>query len=106
MTFVENLSYLHGKLWHNVFISLSFLTISGFNQDKLPLNILPALQHIQKNMALCVIGKLCDPSYTDTLNLLANNHDVVQKIQSNFEMLQGILNTYKNWLVPVFLVPF
>jgi len=24
-------------------------------------------------MALCVIGKLCDPTYTETLNILANN---------------------------------
>ena len=55
-------------------------------------------------MALRVIGKLCDPSYTDTLNILANNQDVVQKIKLNFDMMQGILNSYKNWLVPVFLV--
>ena len=57
-------------------------------------------------MALRVIGKLCDPSYTDTLNILANNQDVVQKIKMNFEMMQNILNNYKNWLVPVFLVRF
>ena len=55
-------------------------------------------------MALRVIGKLCDPSYTYTLNILANNQDVVQKIKLNFDMMQGILNSYKNWLVPVFLV--
>ena len=38
-------------------------------------------------MALCVIGKLCDPSYSETLNILANNKEVIEKIKSNFEML-------------------
>ena len=70
---MENLSYLNNKVWKNIFVSLSFLIIQGFNSNKLPINIIPALHEIQKNMALCVIGKLCDPTYTETLNILANN---------------------------------
>lgn len=80
ITFVENLSYSNGKSWQNIFISLSFLSISGFNVQKLPGSVLPHLQQVQKNTALCVIGKLCDPSYTDTLNILANKKDVIEKI--------------------------
>lgn len=87
ITFVENYSCLVSKQWNNVSISISFLSISGYNVSKLSNALCPYLQNIQKNMALRVIGKLCDPNYTDTLNILANNTEVVQKIQSNFEML-------------------
>ena len=104
ISFVEQLSYLHCKSWKNIFVSLSFLTLKGFNVNTLPLSIVPHIHETQKNMALCVLGKLCDPSYTQTLKILANNQDMVSKVQQNFEMLQGILNNCKSWLVPVFLV--
>jgi len=77
ITFVENYSCLVTKQWSNVSISISFLSITGYNVEHLPSAITPYLQMKQKYMALRVIGKLCDPNYTDTLNILANNSEVV-----------------------------
>ena len=43
ITYVENYSCLLSKQWNNVSFSVSFLSISGFNVNKLPVNLCPYL---------------------------------------------------------------
>ncbi len=61
------------------------------------------IHNYKKDSALHVLGQLCNPNYSDTLKILANKKDVVEKFKSSFEILSGILVTQENWLSPVFL---
>ena len=103
VTFVEGLSMLSNKTYKNVAVSISFLSISGYDTAKIPSNMRSRLLNAQKTSALHVIGKLCNPLYVETLRTLANKKDVIEKIKMSFEALSAILVQQENWLSPVFL---
>jgi len=66
------MSMLHGKTYKNVAVSISFISINGFDVKKLP-NIRKKLSDVQEASALQNISKLCNNQFTETLDVLAND---------------------------------
>ena len=102
VTFIEHLSLLTNKLYKNIAVSISFISISAFDTKKLP-NTRRKLMEVQENSALQVISKLCNHQFTETLGILANEKNVINKIRSSFDNLASLLMPHESWLAPVFL---
>jgi len=102
VTFIEGLSLLSNKIYKNIAVSISFISIAGFDVKKLP-NANKKLMDAQENSALQVISKLCNNQFTETLGTLANEKNVINKIRSSFDNLTNLLMPHESWLAPVFL---
>ena len=101
VTFVEGLSMLSSKNTKTVAVSISFISVTGFDASKLP-NTRKKVVEAQENSALQVISKLCNEQFTETLGTLANETDIINKVKSSFDNLARLLVTHESWLSPVF----
>jgi len=95
ITYVDNLSTLSAKMHKNVAISISFLSIEGVDVAQISANFRFSIVQIQQNAALQVMSKLCNLSFKNTLNKLANNEEIIQKIQHSFDNLSQLLITHE-----------
>jgi hypothetical protein len=102
VTFVESLSMLTGKTYKNVAVSISFISINGYDVNRLP-NIRKKLSDAQEASSLVNISRLCNNQFGDTLNVLANKPDVVNKIKGSFDGLTNLLVPHEGTLNPVIL---
>ena len=102
ITFMENTSMLSTKKYQNIAVSISFISILGYDVSKLP-NIRKKLVEAQEGSALQVVGKLCNQNFVQTLTTLANQESVISKIEQSFDLLASLLVPHESWLAPVFL---
>ena len=102
ITFIENTSWLASKKYDNVAISVSFISILGYDTTRLP-DIRQKLLKTQENSALRVLGELCNTKFSQTLATLANKDTLVSKIKLSYDSLASLLVPNEHWLTPVFL---
>ncbi|KAL4506801.1 hypothetical protein ABPG72_001222 [Tetrahymena utriculariae] len=104
INFIENGSVLQTKLFENIAISLSFISVMGYHTNMLnSQQITEKVISEQESSAIKLIGKLCNQSFSQTLNLIANNESILDKIKRHFEVMSLLLVNHEHCLAPVFL---
>ena len=99
---VEELSLLSGKLYKNVALSVSFVSIMGIDTKK-NADILKKTTETQEKYALQIISKICSQQFAKTLEVIANDQTIISKIKSSFDALTALLIPHEAWLTPIFL---
>lgn len=104
VTMVENQSMLHGAQFKNVGLSVSFLSIVGFDIEKLPEDFKYRIMSTQQNSALHILGALCNTAtFQQTLDLFSNNKQIIEQFQLVFATLTSLLISHEDQLSPIFL---
>lgn len=93
---------LHGKTYKNISVSISFISILGFDAKRLP-DVRKKLGLVQENSALQVMSKICSNQFPETMAILANEKAVVTKVKATFDHLSNLLIPNESWLGPVLL---
>lgn len=104
LNFIENGSILQNKLFENIAVSVSFISVVGY--DIASMNSSQIRERIiaeQESSAIKLIGKLCNQSFSSTLSLIANNETILKKIKRHFEVMSEMLVNHETCLAPVFL---
>ena len=103
ITFMEATSQLANKQYQNIKVGISFISLIGYDLDKMPTQPLQELTQITKLTSQSLLGKICSPKFKTTLNDIAQNQQFITNIQNNFITVSDALITNETTLTPLII---
>jgi len=95
VTFIEGAySQLNGRHYNNLGCSLTFLSVTGDDIDKIPVWLSEGCKEISKKSALRVLSSLLSESNARTLRRIANDEKFASLIKSNFKRIKQYMGKY------------
>lgn len=74
VNFVDSSSVLSSKLFENIAVSISFISINGYSASQISSStIRRKMVSEQESSGINLIGKLCNKSFKHTVSLIAND---------------------------------
>ncbi len=81
------------------FFALNYISVMGYDVSNLG-NYCAYIVDTQKETALQVLSQFCSGDYVKTLQVLATQQAILDKIRSSFEMLIALINTKERLIEP------
>ena len=81
------------------FFALNYISVMGYDVSNLG-NYCAYIVDTQKETALQVLSQFCSGEYVKTLQVLATQQAILDKIRTSFEMLVALINTKERLIEP------
>jgi len=83
-------------------LSINYISIMGYDVSNLG-NYCAHIVETQKETALQVLSQLCSGDFTKTLNVLATNQLILNKIKDSFKMLASLIDSKEQLIEPILI---
>lgn len=99
---IEN-SPLAAKLNKPQVLSINYISISGYDLTQVKSSSTNFIVKEQKKAALQVMSLICSGEFSSVLKVIANQHDTIEKIKQQFDLLASLVDEKSSMIEPTFV---